>query len=91
MDNKTLKFLKNYGFSLNGSCEGYAKIRNYLKNHYPKEYYLYVDIEVRKKAMNEANKLNENDFEDMKKYYRAWDKVFKQERKKLTKDILKNI
>ena len=41
--------------------------------------------------MNEANKLNENDFEDMKKYYRAWDKVFKQERKKITKDILQNI
>ena len=43
MDNKTLKFLKDYGFSLNGSCEVYAKVREYLKKDYPKEYY-YSDI-----------------------------------------------
>ena len=90
MNNKTLKFLKYYGFSLNGPCEKYAEIREYLKKNYREEYYMYVDLKVRKKAMNEANKLNENDFEDMKKYYRAWDKSFKQERKKLTQDILQN-
>ena len=90
MDNKTLKFLKDYGFSLNGPCEVYAKVREYLKKDYPEEYYLYVDLKVRKKAMRAANKLKKKDYENKKLYYKEWDKVFKQERKKLTQDILQN-
>ena len=88
MDKKTLNFLKDYGFSMNGPCEVYGEIREYLKHHYPKEYYLYVDLEVRHKAMNEANKLKKKDYENMKLYYKEWSKVFKSERKKLTKKML---
>ena len=87
MDNKTLKVLKDYGFSLNGPCEKYAEIRNYLKNHYPKEYYLYVDLKVRKKAMNEAYKLNKDDFENDGYYYKAWNKKFKSERENIVRGM----
>ena len=87
MDKKTLKFLKELGFSMNGPCEEYAKIREYLKKDYPKEYYLYVDKEVRKKAMNEAYKLNKDDFENDGLYYKAWNKKFKNEREKIVRGM----
>lgn len=87
LDKKTLNFLKEYGFSINGSCEVYGEIREYLKQHYPEEYYLYVDLEVRHKAMNEANKLREKDYENMNLYYKAWSKKFKNERKNIVRGM----
>ena len=72
---------------MNGPCEEYAKIREYLKKQYPNEYYMYVDLEVRHKAMNEANKLNKNDFKDAGLYYKAWNKKFKNEREKIVRGM----
>ena len=90
MDKKTLSFLKRYGFTLNSPCPKCEEVREYLKKDYPEEYYMYVDLKVRKKAMRAANKLKKKDYENMKLYYKEWDKVFKRERKKITKDILQN-
>ncbi|WP_027701620.1 hypothetical protein [Metaclostridioides mangenotii] len=52
LDKDTIIFLRHYGYSLNIETEKHANIREYLylKNYHPYENYMYVDLDIKKRA-----------------------------------------
>ena len=50
IDKDTIMFLKHYGYNLHADTEVLANTREYLKVNYPYEYYMYVDLDIKKRA-----------------------------------------
>lgn len=49
-DKDTIMFLRHYGYNLHSDTETRANLREYLRVNYPYEYYMYVDLDIKKKA-----------------------------------------
>lgn len=81
-----ISWLRNFGFCLN-TQDSYKEIRSRLKEIYPYEYYFYVDEEISKKAKSEGEKLNREDYEHFKKYSMAYNKVVRESKRKLIKNL----
>jgi len=52
LDKDTMMFLRHYGYNLHADTETRANMREYLKVNYPYEYYMYVDLDIKKRAEN---------------------------------------
>lgn len=88
MPKDTIKWLKAYGYSLNSNCEDCKKIKFNLKRWYPYEYYYFVDIDLAQEARKKADLLRKEDFiEKPKRFYTTWDKTFREEKRRLIKEL----
>lgn len=52
LDKDTMMFLRHYGYNLHDDTVIRANMREYLKDNYPYEYYMYVDLEINKESRN---------------------------------------
>ena len=50
LDKDSIKWLKTYGYCLNSYDERYTKLKNILKEHFKFQYYMWVDLDIKKEA-----------------------------------------
>lgn len=88
LDINTINNLKTYGYcyQLNHRHKCNRVRGAFIKDYFPYYYYFYIDIDINQEAFREANKLNKNDFENPKKYYREWDREVKKTKDKIIKE-----
>lgn len=88
LDKDNLKWLREYGYTLNANDERLRKVKKGLKMWYPYEYYFYVDMEIYQEARKKSESLREEDFiENPKKYYTTWSNLLKLEKRRIIKEL----
>lgn len=50
LDKETIKWLRTYGYTLNFDDERYQKIKSKIKELYPYNYYMWIDLDIKKEA-----------------------------------------
>lgn len=75
LDKNSIKWLRTYGYCLNCDNERYIKLRNILKEHFKFQYYMWVDLDIKKEA-EELVPISE----------RYWSRKFESMKKKLVKE-----
>ncbi|GAA0706091.1 hypothetical protein GCM10008904_14380 [Paraclostridium ghonii] len=87
LDKETIRWLRSYGFCLNGEDERYKKIKENLKKWYTYEYYFYVDMYLWKEAKKKFDSLTVEDFNSPKEYYKSEKRITNQEKRRLIKEL----
>lgn len=83
LDKETIKWLRDFGFTLNINDERYKRIKNNLKKWYEYEYYFYVDEDIKK----EAEKIFIEEDQTTREFYKTYGRRFRAEKRRLIKKL----
>lgn len=86
LDKETIKWLRNYGYTLNNGDERFEKIKNKLKEMYPYEYYFYIDLDIKRESEEYALSYQAV-YENQKEYWRVVKKRIREYKKKQIKEL----
>lgn len=83
LDKETIKWLRDFGFTLNVNDERYKSIKSDLKKWHTYEYYFYVDEDIKK----EAEKIFDDEDHSTREFYKSYKRRFRAEKRRLIKEL----
>ena len=85
LNKESIKWLKTYGYTLNSEHEECKKLKVILKEHYPFQYYMWVDSDIKRESEEYAMRYQAV-FKNQKEHWKVAKRRVREYKKKIIKE-----